>query len=186
MRMKASSPWLALAALGIAALACGCEPIKPAAAQVKAPTREAVADARPEDRHVYRFDFTLTASEPTGAAPATTSFSVSLVEHERGEMIVGSNVPLVAAPVQPALVASPGVAAPRQDVGIKVSAQYALLGDDVLLDVNSEMSAFEAPAVRKAVARGAVLATPGKPAVVSVIGDDRRKYQLTVVATKVR
>jgi len=34
--------------------------------------------------------------------------------------------------------------------------------------------------------RGAVLATPGKPAVVSVLDDDHRRYQLTVTSTKLR
>jgi hypothetical protein len=137
------------------------------------------------ERHVYRFDFALTAND--GAAPpSTTSFTLVLQETEKGEVVVGKNVSLASA-------GPPGsgavMAAARQDVGVKVAALFRAApgSDDVVLEVSTEMSAFEPPtSVRKMVARGNALATSGKSALVTTLDDDHKKYQLTVTPTKLR
>jgi hypothetical protein len=186
-------PGLALFALTLTGL--GCMPPQqappPAAssiatASVPAATTSTSAATPPRataERPIYRFDFVLAASD--AATPAsTTSFTLTLQEFEKGEMIVGKNVPLST----PAPTATGTQAAsPRQDVGMKVVATFRTSGDDVLLDVNTEMSAFEPPSsIRKVVSRGNALASPGKPALVTTLESDSKRYQLTVTPTKVR
>ena len=83
----------------------------------------------------------------------------------------------------------PVMATARQDVGVKVAALFRAApgSDDVVLEVSTEMSAFEPPTtVRKVVARGNALATSGKSALVTTLDDDHKKYQLTVTPTKLR
>ena len=136
------------------------------------------------ERHVYRFDFALTANDGT-SPPSSTSFTLVLQEHEKGEVVVGKNVSLsTAGPAG----SGPPMAAARQDVGVKVAALFRTSGnDDVVLEVSTEMSAFEPPtSVRKVVAKGNALATSGKPALVTTLEDDHKKYQLTVTPTKLR
>lgn len=77
--------------------------------------------------------------------------------------------------------------APRQDVGVKVLAHFKNVGDDVLLTVSNEMSAFDPPStIRKTVMRGNALATPGKQSVVAILDDDHKRYQLAVTPTNLR
>ncbi len=165
--------------------AFGCAPAS-AAGQVAPvtrahPTMSTAASTPPRDvggtRPVYRFDFVLTSSD--GTSPATsTAFTLNLQEFDRGEMMVGKNVPLTLVP--------PSTSPPRQDVGLKVAVQWRAAGDDVLLDVSTEMSALEPPSsIRKVVAKGGALASAGKSTVVTTMDSDNKKYQLTVTPTKV-
>ena len=182
--------------------AAGCMPQQqapPAAASASlappasaSPSPPMVAASSPRlsgDRHVYRFDFVLTTIEGNGS-PSNTSFTLNLQDGERGEMVVGKNVALYTAPpaAGPTAAAGPAfVGSPRQDVGMKVLAVFRTQGDDVLLDVNVELSTFDPPStIRKVVARGNALASPGKPAIVTTLDDDHKRYQLTVTPTKLR
>jgi hypothetical protein len=134
------------------------------------------------DHHVYRLDFVLTAKEGPAVSPAT-SFTLTLAEGSHGEVVIGRNVALSSAVAGPA----GGGAAPsaRQDVGLKVKAQYRAVGDDLLFEITTELSALEPPStVRKVVASGNALATPGKAALVLALDDDKRHYELTVTPTK--
>jgi hypothetical protein len=133
------------------------------------------------ERHVYRFDFVLSAGD--GATPATsTAFTLNLQEFEKGEMVVGKNVALTTASATPA-----GSPSARQDVGIKVAALFRMSGDDLLLDVMTEMSAFEPPSsIRKVVSKGNALAATGKTTLVTTLENDNKKYQLSVTPTKLR
>lgn len=186
-------PTIALAALLLlSASAIGCMPQQQAPAvgsTTHAPaggtaTSTSAGHARSADRHVYRFDFVLAASEG-GAAPTSTAFSLNLQEADRGEMVVGKNVPL--SPSPPLGSPGPSIAAVRQDVGMKVGAQFHMSGDDVVLDVALEMSTFDPPStIRKMVAKGNALATVGTPAVVTTLEADNKHYQLTVTPTKLR
>jgi hypothetical protein len=137
------------------------------------------------ERHVYRFDFVLTSID--GANPASsTSFTLNLEELHKGEMLIGKNVPLVSFPAAGG-GSGPSLAAPRQDVGMKIAAGFRTAGDDVVLDVDTEMSAFEPPSsVRKIVSKGSVLASSGKSALVTTLDNDNKRYQLTVTPTKLR
>jgi hypothetical protein len=132
------------------------------------------------DRHVYRFDFVLSSSEGAGT-PTTTSFTLSLEDGDHGELMVGKNVPLTT-------TIGPGdkpISVPRQDVGLKVSASVRSIGDDLLLEVSTEMSTWEPPStIRKIVAKGGAFAPLGKPATVLSLDDDKKHYQLTVTPQK--
>jgi hypothetical protein len=136
---------------------------------------------------VYRLDFVLTAGD--ASAPATTTFTLNLPERDKGEMLVGRNVPLTtpigaAGSGAPASVGAPIF--PRQDVGIKVGVVCRTLGEDVLLEVTTDVSASEPPSVRKALLVGSALAPLGKSTLVATLDDDRRKVQLFVTATRLR
>ena len=72
---------------------------------------------------------------------------------------------------------------------MKVAASFrmAATGDDVVLDVVTEMSTFDPPTtVRKMVMKGNAIASAGKPALVTTLEDDHKKFQLTVTPTKLR
>jgi len=143
------------------------------------------------DRHVYRFDFVLAANDGSAPGGAGTTFSLVLQEAEKGEVVVGRNVSL-ATPPPPPPAGGPGPSigsTARQDVGTKVAASFRMTssGDDVILDVATELSTFEPPtSVRKMVMKGNAIATPGKPALVTTLDDDHKKLQLTVTATRLR
>ena len=160
----------------------------PASASPSPPMVAAAAPRLSGDRRVYRFDFVLTTTEGNGS-PSNTSFTLNLQDGERGEMVVGKNVALYATPsAGPNAAAGPAfVGSPRQDVGMKVVAMFRPQGDDVLLDVNVELSTLDQPStIRKVVARGNALASPGKPAIVTSLDDDHKRYQLSVTPTKLR
>jgi hypothetical protein len=189
--MSTSASLLTVLTLSFAAAGCAPQRACPAAAATTTTTR---ATLPPEDRHVYRLDFVL-ATTDRGGSPQDTSFSLNLRESEKGEVMIGKNV-AVAGP-SPVPGPTPGTSgavaalalhgAARQDVGLKVHAQFRTLGDDVLLEVLSELSAFDAPStVRKIAARGNALAVSGKSAVVAVLEDDHKRYQLSVTPTKLR
>jgi hypothetical protein len=189
----ATSRVAALAALmlSLCSVGVGCMPAQqgpppapcPALSSAAAPATAPVGPRA--ERHVYRFDFVLTTSDGSGP-PSSTAFTLNLQEHDKGEMHVGRNVPL-APPSAAAPGSGPPVSSTRQDVGIKVAAQFQAAGDDALLDVTVEMSSFEPPsAIRKMVAKGNAVASLGKPAVVTTLEDGGKRYQLSVTPTKLR
>lgn len=180
--------------LALSAFAFGCAPQPTAPPAVSPhPTTSNAASTPPQnvggERHVYRLDFVLTSSD--GTSPATsTAFTLNLQEYDKGEMMVGKNVPLTLPSVGPsggAATSGASQATPRQDVGLKVAAQWRASGEDLLLEVSTEMSAFEAPSsIRKVVAKGGALASAGKSSVITTMESDNKKYQLTVTPTKLR
>jgi hypothetical protein len=140
----------------------------------------------PPERRVYRLDFVLRSEEP-GGAPTSTSFTLTLEERERGEVVVGKNVALATTTTTAAAGATTPPPSARLDVGLKVVATLHALGDDVLLEVSTELSAYEAPStVRKVVSKGNALAAPGKPALVTTLDVDRGRHELSVTATRLR
>jgi hypothetical protein len=193
------SPITLSALLALSSAAVGCVPPHqappPAASAAASATTSTTAATPPhgnDERHVYRFDFVLAASDGTTPA-SSTSFTLTLLELEKGEMLVGKNVPLTAvapaaagaAPASGPSVATPS--SPRQDVGMKVVATFRTAGDDVILEVNTEMSAFEPPSsIRKVVSKGNAIASSGKSALVTTLESDSKRYQLTVTPTKLR
>lgn len=168
-------------------------PLPAAAAPSPAPV--AVTSAQPPARNpsrdqprVFRFDFTLTGKDGASAAQPTT-FSIVVEELSSGEIMLGKNVALTPASPPPG-APGPSLGVARQDVGLKVKADYRMVGekaDELLLNVMMEMSSLDPPGtVRKTVARGNALATPGKSALVLVLDDDRKHYELTVTPQKLR
>jgi len=186
--MPKSSITALAALLFVSSVAIGCMPQQtapPASSAGVSPagsTPTTAASPPRSERHFYRFDFVVTANDGS-AAPSSTSFTLNLQEGDKGEMTVGKNVPISPAPTS----GSSTGAAPRQDVGVKVVAVFHSMGDDVLLDVAVEMSTFDPPStIRKVVAKGNALASPGKPALVTTLEDDHKRYQLMVTPTKLR
>jgi hypothetical protein len=126
---------------------------------------------------VYRLDFELTTTQP--GKPATTiAFSLNLEEHRRGEVSVGENVPLAG---------SGGAAgAPqRQNVGTHVMAEFELVGADLLLEVDTELSELIDPArMTRISAKDVALASPGHKTMVASIDHDKTRTLLTVTPVK--
>jgi hypothetical protein len=150
-----------------AMILAGCGAQQPSAVALTT----APANARPQnDRHVYRFDFVLTSND--GAAPASsTAFSLNLQEFDKGELLIGKNVALPQ----------------RQDVGVRMVAEFRMTGDDPLLAVSTELSAFEPPSsVRKVAVKGSALAPTGKSTLVTTLTSDDKQYRLTVTPTMLR
>jgi len=174
--------WILFSFVALSSTALGCAP------QQACPAVTTAAAPRPaaHERMVYRFDFGLTATDGTGAgtAPTTSTFTLNLQEGDKGEVHVGKNVALSSGT---ATTGGPSSGGPRQDVGLKVAAQFRAVGDEPLLDVSLEMSAFEPPStIRKVVAKSDTLAFAGKPVLVTSLEEDHKRYQLTVTATRVR
>jgi hypothetical protein len=141
--------------------------------------------ARRDHGRVYKLDFVLTAKEGGTASPAT-SFTLILEEGRSGDIHIGKNVALAQA-TAPTGAGPAAFATPRQDVGLKVRAHYQLVGEDLLLDVTTEMSTQESPStIRKIAAVGNALATAGKPSLVVAVDEDKKHYELTVTPTKLR
>lgn len=136
-------------------------------------TTAALADPAPS--HVYRLDYTVT--EVIAGKPAqTSSYTLVLEEHDLGKLELGKNLALY-----------PSNA--RVDVGLRIDAHYTTIGDDVLLQTGVEVSAAESPStIRKLLARGDALVSPGKPALVSSLDDPatHTRYEVTVTTTKLR
>ena len=187
--MSSSSPFVSSArgawitvslALSLAALGCAPQQACPAVTTAAGPP------VRAHERHVYRFDFGLSTSDVAGGATTASSFTLSMQEGDKGEVHVGKNVAL-ATPSAPGSTPPTSTSGARQDVGLKVGAQFRVVGDEPLLDVSLEMSSFDPPStIRKVVAKSDVLAFAGKPVLVTSLEEDHKRYQLTVTATRVR
>jgi hypothetical protein len=135
-----------------------------------------VAAPVPTSHAIYRLDFELTTAA-TGKPASTTAFSLNLDEHRGGDAMMGDNVPLAGA--------GAGASTARQNVGVKVKASFEMVGADLLLDVDTELSSIAAPpAVHKIETRGVALAAPGKKTVVASIDRDGVHTQLSVTPTK--
>jgi hypothetical protein len=128
--------------------------------------------------HMYRFDFVLTGAD------VNASFSLNLEEGRPGEVSMGKNIPLIST-----LTPAPGVVAPRQDVGMKVRAEFTSVGDDVVLHVNLELSGSDSGQLttfRKITASSDLLAPTGKSTLVSSVDEDKKHLQLTVTPSRMR
>ena len=170
-----------LALLSLTAIACAPQaappPVSSNVVATSAPVPPPPAPRQQPSSRAYRLDFVLSTTDGA-AAPTTMSFTMNLVEHDAGELTIGKNVAL-----------TPGTAtpSPRQDVGLHVKAALKNVGDDLYLETQLELSAFEPPTtIRKVVEHGDVLAIDGKQALVTSIEDDKKHYQLTVTPTKLR
>jgi hypothetical protein len=178
--MPSPSTYLALFVAGLTLFGCTSSRATPPAATAAAPPSAPIPSSAPSRRagQVYRLDFVLSSKDSSGGVVDTT-FTLNLEETHAGEVLVGKNVALAAAP-------GPS-SSPRQDVGLKVKARFEPAGDDLLLDVATELSTFEPPSViRKVVAEGNALAAPGKSTLVVSLDSDERHYELSVTPTKLR
>ncbi|MGH7285315.1 MAG: hypothetical protein ACRELY_27650 [Polyangiaceae bacterium] len=167
---------LTLKTISCLALACstfGCASMHAAPPPV---AQTAQAQKSSEPRHVYRLDFVVASSDPSNQAglPGGGSYTMNLEEGRSGEIRSGSNIPL-----------SSGA---RIDVGTKLWAECTALGDDLLIDNRTEISAGDSGSIHKLSAAGEALVTSGKPALIASAEDPQghSRYQVTVTATKLR
>ena len=195
LSIASSAAILLVSALSAAVVGCAPQTCPPATTATQAsPTTSIGHGSLPTvDRHVYRFDFVLAASDGSTPPSGGTTFSLVLQEADKGEVLVGKNVSLAPSPPSSSPPSEggsrPSFGSPRQDVGTKVAASFRMTstGDDVILDVATELSTLDPPGtVRKMVMKGSALASPGKSAFVTTLDDDHKKLQLTVTATKLR
>lgn len=182
-----TKPSLAMALAAMSALVSGCaaRPLStPPPLTSAAPPSPADAK-RSEPGHIYRLDFVVSSSNAAqglNGTPGNEAFTMSLEERHPGQIMTGSNV---------ALTPSGGA---RVDVGMKLKADYSMVGDDILLESNAELSAAEsgqpgqAATIHKLTASGEALVTPGRPTLVASADDPQghSSYRLTVTATKLR
>lgn len=139
--------------------------------------------AKPNAHHVYRLDYVVTVSEP-GKPTLTSTHTMNVEDGKGGNLHAGANIPLVAS----------SSASPRQDVGLALHCHLTRLGEDLLLESNTEITnpepgADQGPrAIRKVSAKGEAVATPGKPTVVASVQEpvSGARYEVTVTATKLR
>jgi hypothetical protein len=137
-------------------------------------TTTAFAAPGPSAHALYRLDFELTSTQAGKPVWSTAMFSLNLDEHRNAEAMIGDNV----------AVAGPS-SGTRQNVGIKVKASFEMYGADLLLDVETDLTAVAAPpTIHKIETRDVALATPGKKTVVASIDHDGVHTQLLVTPTK--
>ena len=187
-----SLPWKMVAVTAVSSMGCLAQQSPPpiasatsTSAPLPAPPPTPARAKADEPRHVYRFDLVLTPRDATSSV-APSTFAITVEEGRSGEVMVGKNVALVAAPVS-ASAPPPAYAAPRQDVGIKLVLFYRTSGDDLLLDVRTEMSAHEPPStIRKVTTTGNALASAGKSTLIVALDEDKKHYDLSVTPTKLR
>ena len=163
----------------VASICAGC--VSRAPAPVAVPPQAKA----PEDRHVYRVDFVVAASDP-GKAPTTSAYTLNLEEWDNGELHLGANVPLSAA--------TSSMPAPRQDVGLKITASLHAIGEDVVMRDTVEMSNTDdttpqTPAtIHKITTRGDAVIRAGQSALVASLEDPltHKRYQVNATATRLR
>jgi hypothetical protein len=129
--------------------------------------------AAAEERHVYRLDFAIVESDAV-----KTTYTLNLGEHSVGEIKMGSNV---------ALAGKGGTM--RTDIGLTLRASYTLVGEDLLVDDDVEITSVkDAQTFRKMSVKGNALIQPSKPALVASLEDpvSHKQIQVTVTATKLR
>ena len=126
---------------------------------------------------VYRLDFELTTTEP-GKPPSTTQFALNVIEHRPAELAIGDNAPLRGS-------STPTGSPMFQRVGTRVNASYEARGADLLLDIETELSAFAGPGVVHSVrTKDVALAAIGQKTVVASIDHDRVHTQLVVTPNR--
>jgi hypothetical protein len=185
-----TKPSLAIALATVSALSafvsgCAAHPLSTPPPLTSATPPSHVEAKRSEPGHIYRLDFVVSSNNAApglNGTPGNGAFTMSLEERHRGEIMTGSNV---------ALTSSGGS---RVDVGMKLKADYSMVGDDILLESNTELSAAESgqpgqpSTIHKLTASGEALVTPGRPTLVASADDPQghSSYRLTVTATKLR
>ena len=150
------------------------------------PTEDKRFDRNFEARQMYRLDFALSSNDPKATVPQGT-FTMNLLEDETGVLSMGRSVVLAAATTSD----KPGSlgGAPRADVGLMLRESFRMVGEDLLVTSNTELSGMEdGGAIRKLVANDQALVPSGKPTLVSSIDDStsHKHYQVMVTATKLR
>lgn len=161
-----------------------------AAAQDSATSKPAPEASEPG--HAYRLDFTVNEIED-GKKVNSRQYSMNLNAGDQSEIKIGTRVPVEAknGEIQ------------YMDVGTNIWCRMrdrrdvTWLGNDVLMNVRSDISNFAVPdqtgqtmrpIVRQMKIEASTIATIGKPMVIGVVDDpnSKRQFQLDVTVTKLR
>ncbi len=138
------------------------------------PTMHTALPVAQESHHMYRFDFVVTTAD-AGKPATSSSYTLSLEEHQRGEVHVGSNIAL-----------TPSNA--RQDVGLRLRCDYRFAGGDLMLSENTEISSADegVVAIHKVSAVSEAWVVPGTPTLITSLDEpvSHKRYQVIVTATK--
>jgi len=150
------------------------------------PSENPKRDRDLEARQMYRLDFTLSSNDPKTTVPQG-AFTMNLLEDQMGLLSTGRSVVLAAATTSDKQGIGTGNA--RADVGLVLRESFRMVGDDLLMTSDTELSGVEdGGAIRKLSANDQALVTPGKSTLVSSIDDgtSHKHYQVMVTATKLR
>jgi len=163
---------------------------KDASAQDSPPAKPVPEASEPG--HAYRLDFTVNETED-GKKVNSRQYSMNLNAGDQSELKIGTRVP----------VEIKNSEIQYMDVGTNIWCRMrdrkdlTWLGNDVLMNVRSEISNFAVPdqttqsmrpIVRQMKIEASTIATIGKPMVVGVVDDpnSKRQFQLEVTVTKLR
>lgn len=178
---------IAVAGAMIAILILGLASV-PSIAQDSAPPK-AVAEVEPG--HAYRLDFTLSETED-GKKINSRQYAMSLGA-DAGEIKIGTRVPVEVKQGEIQYL----------DVGTSIWCRLrdrrdvAWVGNDVLLNLRSDLSSFAVPdqqnssmrpAIRQMKIDSSMVAFIGKQMVVGIVDDpnSKRRYQLEVTVTRLK
>lgn len=161
-----------------------------------APAQDSPSKSAPEaaeSGHAYRLDFTMSELED-GKKINSRQYSMNLNSGEKSEVKIGTRVPVEFKNGELQYI----------DVGTNIWCQLRdrkdvnWIGNDVMLNVRSEMSSIVAPEpgqallsarpVRQSKIDASTIAVVGKQMTVGVVDDpnSKRQFQLEVIATKLR
>ena len=178
---------------------------KDGAANESKPEKTVTQDTRQSgDQHAtavkpYRLEFSLNEIE-TGKKINTRHYAMNLTGGTADEIKIGTRVPVHTGPPRDAGATVAGVNYQYLDVGTSIWALLRERGDDLQLEVKSEISNLDTdtganrdngwlpPIVRQIKISGTTLLVTGKPIVIGSMDDpnSNREFQLEVTATKLR
>jgi hypothetical protein len=206
VRMKKSVVFLI-----VMTMALWCAPIpvlgqdKDATSNETKPDKTVTQDTKPSsDQHAtpikpYRLEFSLYEIE-AGKKINTRHYAMNLTGGSVDEIKIGTRVPVHTGPPQDTGNPLASTQYQYMDVGTNIWASLRERGDDLQLEVKSEISNLDMntgatrdngwlpPVVRQIKISGVTLLVTGKPIVIGSMDDpnSNREFQLEVTATKLR
>lgn len=150
------------------------------------------AAAETEPAHAYRLDFTLSETED-GKKINSRQYAMSIGGADSGEIKIGTRVPVEVKQGETQYL----------DVGTSIWCRLrdrrdaTWVGNDVLLNIQSDLSSFAVPdqqgqslrpAIRQMKINSSMLAIVGKVMIVGTVDDpnSKRQYQLEVLVTRLK
>lgn len=182
--------FVAVVSLG---LTCGLCPVR---AQDESKTDTSKAQpAKVQPLQPYRLDFSF--NEVTdGKSINTRHYSMVITAGESNEIKIGTRVPVVTGSSNPSTPAATQFQ--YLDVGTNIWAQLRQHGDDLMLEVRSDVSNLDTssvaerlpgtPVIRQIRISGSTLLVTGQPIILGSMDDpnSKRQFQLEVTMTKLR
>ena len=182
-------------------LAVVCIPILTSAQASTESSQSKQENTNQDSRKVepYRLEFSFSELEG-GKAINTRHYSLDVTAGSGNELKIGTRVPVSTTAPQSGVNPLVNTQFQYMDVGTKIAAYLRRSGDDLQLEVNSDISNLDIPpehansanwrppVVRQISIRGATLLVTDKPILIGSMDDpnSNRQFQLEVTATKLR